>query len=166
MPLGGEDETYLRRAIEVARQGIKPENGSNRPYGALIRFTDGRTMEAWNTVARKGDATRHAKMTLLSKVFDSGMHWKEDRDKLREATIYTSAEPLRGLFSGRGLGGLCMRSRQSRWMKSTRSISPIRATHNYPLRQWAPWPQPESKSKGPIWLMSRPLSCVAPLKIS
>ena len=92
-PLSKEDEACLRRAIDIARQGIQPENGSNRPYGALIRFEDGSTMEAWNTVAQKGDSTRHAEMTLLTKLFDSGMHWKKDRHKLNKATIYTSAEP-------------------------------------------------------------------------
>lgn len=92
-PLGKLDEQFLARSIEVADLGTKAENGSNHPYGAVIRFEDGSTLEAWNTVAKKGDPTRHAEMTLLSKVFDQGMHWQKDQDKLRNATLYASAEP-------------------------------------------------------------------------
>lgn len=92
-PLNEMDQKYLKRSIEVADLGTKAENGTNHPYGAVIRFEDGSTMEAWNTVAKKGDPTRHAEMTLMSKIFDSGMHWQKDQDKLRKATIYTSAEP-------------------------------------------------------------------------
>lgn len=93
VPLTQEDETLLRRAIDIAGKGAEPENGKNYPYGALIRFEDGSTMEAWNTVAKNGDPTRHAEMVLLDKVFGSGLHWEKDQEKLRKATIYTSAEP-------------------------------------------------------------------------
>lgn len=92
-PLSKTDEQLLKRSIEVADLGTKAENGSNHPYGAVIRFEDGTTLEAWNTVAKKGDPTRHAEMTLLSKMFDQGMHWQKDQDKLRKATLYASAEP-------------------------------------------------------------------------
>lgn len=92
-PLNKLDETLLRRAIDVADRGTRAENGGNYPYGAVIRFADGSTQEAWNTVAKNGDPTRHAEMTLLSKLFNDGMDWKKDREKLRKATIYTNAEP-------------------------------------------------------------------------
>ena len=92
-PLSDVDKKYLKRAIEIAEMGTQPESGSNYPYGALIRFENGDTFEAWNTVAKHGDPTRHAEMTLLTKVFAQGMDWQRDRGRLKKATIYASAEP-------------------------------------------------------------------------
>lgn len=92
-PLDSLDESFLRRAIGVAERGNRPENGSNHPYGAVIRFEDGSTLEAWNTVTKNGDPTRHAEMTLFTEIFSQGMRWPQDKDKLAKATLYASAEP-------------------------------------------------------------------------
>lgn len=85
-PLSDHDKKYLLRAIALSEKG-------DYPYGALLRFEDGEIIEAWNTVISSGDPTRHAEMTLFSKIFTQDLDWIKDRGKLKTATLYTSAEP-------------------------------------------------------------------------
>lgn len=85
-PLSEFDREYLLRAIALSEKG-------DYPYGALLRFENGDVIEAWNTVSSSGDPTRHAEMTLFTKLFMQDIDWIKDRNKLKTATLYTSAEP-------------------------------------------------------------------------
>ncbi len=79
-------ETYLRRAIELAKNAR--EHG-NHPFGALLVSQAGEVLlEAENTVTTERDVTGHAETNLVreaSKRFSA--------DVLRTATLYTSTEP-------------------------------------------------------------------------
>jgi tRNA(Arg) A34 adenosine deaminase TadA len=79
-------ETYLRRAIELAR---KARDDGNHPFGALLVDQAGEVLlEAQNTVTTERDVTGHAETNLVrnaSKRFDKKV--------LEHATLYTSTEP-------------------------------------------------------------------------
>jgi tRNA(Arg) A34 adenosine deaminase TadA len=79
-------ETYLRRAIELARSAR--EHG-NHPFGALLVNQAGEALlEAENTVITERDVTGHAETNLVraaSKRFS--------KEVLESATLYTSTEP-------------------------------------------------------------------------
>jgi tRNA(Arg) A34 adenosine deaminase TadA len=81
-----DHETYLRRAIEVAKRAR--ENG-NHPFGALLVSQRGEVLlEAENTVVTERDVTGHAETNLVrnaSKRFDKGV--------LETSMLYTSTEP-------------------------------------------------------------------------
>lgn len=84
--LDAHDAVYLRRAIELSR--LARERG-NRPFGAVIATPDGEVLaEAYCNTAETGDCTGHAEtnaVRLASPRFG--------RERLGEATIYSSGEP-------------------------------------------------------------------------
>jgi tRNA(Arg) A34 adenosine deaminase TadA len=81
-----DDETYLRRAIEVA--GRSRANGS-LPFGAIFVDSAGAVVaEGENTVLNGGDCTGHAEMNLIREAWST-----LGRAGLRECTAYVSAEP-------------------------------------------------------------------------
>src|SRR5262245_46778743 len=81
-----DDETYLRRAIEVARRSR--ENGG-LPFGAVLVDASGEVVaEGENTVLTGGDCTGHAEMNLIRQGWGA-----LGREGLRECTAYVSAEP-------------------------------------------------------------------------
>jgi tRNA(Arg) A34 adenosine deaminase TadA len=81
-----EDETLLRRTIELARAS---RARGDHPFGALLAGPDGAILlEAMNTCGTEGDRTGHAErnlMTAASLAYDS--------ETLADCTMYTSAEP-------------------------------------------------------------------------
>jgi tRNA(Arg) A34 adenosine deaminase TadA len=81
-----DHETFLRRAIELAKQAR--ENG-NHPFGALLVSQTGEVLlEAENTVTTERDVTGHAETNLVrnaSKRFS--------KETLEGSTLYTSTEP-------------------------------------------------------------------------
>jgi tRNA(Arg) A34 adenosine deaminase TadA len=81
-----DHETYLRRAIELAKKAR--ENG-NHPFGALLVSPTGEVLlEAENTVVTERDVTGHAETNLVrnaSKRFA--------KEVLETVTLYTSTEP-------------------------------------------------------------------------
>jgi tRNA(Arg) A34 adenosine deaminase TadA len=81
-----DHETYLRRAIELAKKAR--ENG-NHPFGALLVSHTGEVLlEAENTVVTERDVTGHAETNLVrnaSKRFA--------KEVLETVTLYTSTEP-------------------------------------------------------------------------
>ena len=84
--LGEPDALYLRRAIELSRQGR--ERG-NRPFGAVIATADGQVLaEAWCNTAETGDCTGHAETNAVR--LASPRH---SREVLAQATVYSSGEP-------------------------------------------------------------------------
>jgi tRNA(Arg) A34 adenosine deaminase TadA len=80
------DETYLRRAIEIAKRSRA--NGRH-PFGCLIVSDDGQVLaECESRKERGGDATQHSELTAVKVA--SGQFPKS---LLQRATLYTSTEP-------------------------------------------------------------------------
>jgi tRNA(Arg) A34 adenosine deaminase TadA len=81
----GDDETYIRRAIDLAR--LARERG-NHPFGAVV-VADGQiVLEAENSVVTDNNPTHHAEMNLVE------LAWKTLRiEVIRRTTLYTSTEP-------------------------------------------------------------------------
>lgn len=76
---------HVDRAIELSKFGV--ESG-NYPFGSLL-VLDGLTVEeTWNTTATDHDATKHAELSLVSKVTR-----KLSAEQLQRSILYTSCEP-------------------------------------------------------------------------
>jgi tRNA(adenine34) deaminase len=79
-----EDETYIRRAIELAEKAAR---AGDVPIGAVL--VDGELrLEAKNEKEARPDATAHAEMLLLREAARRRGAWR-----LSGATIYVSKEP-------------------------------------------------------------------------
>jgi tRNA(Arg) A34 adenosine deaminase TadA len=90
--LDERDESYLRRAIEVARRSV--EHG-NLPFGAvLVDADDEVVLEAENTSLTEHDPTGHAEMNLMR---EAGRRF--ELDYLEGCAMYTSCEPC-GMCAG------------------------------------------------------------------
>jgi len=84
VPLTGEDEDFLRRALELATEA---RASGNHPFGALLVGADGTVLaEARNSVVTGRDATGHAETNLVR------LAGQVDAD-LSICTLYTSTEP-------------------------------------------------------------------------
>jgi tRNA(Arg) A34 adenosine deaminase TadA len=80
------DAHFLRRSFDVARRAMS--NG-NHPFGAVLIGRDGTVLiEAENGYMPAHDGTAHAERLLASQACT-----RFDAKTLREATIYSSAEP-------------------------------------------------------------------------
>ena len=81
-----EDETYLRRAIELAAEG---RAAGEDPYGSLLVGPGGEILaEDWNTVRSSRDITAHPELKLA--------RWagrELEPDVARATTMYTSCQP-------------------------------------------------------------------------
>jgi guanine deaminase len=79
------DKTFLRRAIEIATDGINDGGG---PFGAVV-VKDGKIIaEAFNRVVLNSDPTAHAEILAIRQA--SSVLKTHD---LNECTLYTSCEP-------------------------------------------------------------------------
>ena len=79
-----DDETYLRRAIELASEA---ERTGDVPIGAVLVSGD-LVLEAKNEKELRRDATAHAEMLLLREAAQRLGAWR-----LSEATLYVTKEP-------------------------------------------------------------------------
>lgn len=80
------DEVFLRRAIELSRQGMESNQGG--PFGAVV-VLDGEIIgEGWNRVVSSNDPTAHAEVTAIRNATAA-----VGRFDLSGATIYASCEP-------------------------------------------------------------------------
>jgi tRNA(Arg) A34 adenosine deaminase TadA len=80
------DARFLRRSFDVARRAMS--NG-NHPFGAVLIGRDGTVLiEAENGYMPGHDGTAHAERLLATQACTT-----LDAKTLREATIYSSAEP-------------------------------------------------------------------------
>lgn len=78
------DETYLRRAIELAAEA---ERAGDVPIGAVLVSGD-LVLEAKNEKELRGDATAHAEILLLREAARRLGAWR-----LSDATLYVTKEP-------------------------------------------------------------------------
>ena len=79
-----DDETYLRRAIELAGEA---ERTGDVPIGAVL-VSGELVLEAKNEKELRRDATAHAEMLLLREAAQRLGVWR-----LSEATLYVTKEP-------------------------------------------------------------------------
>ena len=85
MSASDEDTTYLRRAIELAREA---ERCGNLPIGAVVCLDGEIIAEGMNSIWQPvGDMTRHAEMEALRSV--PAHLWSRSR----EVTLFTTLEP-------------------------------------------------------------------------
>ncbi len=85
MSTSNQDTTYLRRAIQSAREA---ERRGNLPIGALICLDEAVIAEGMNSIWRPVvDLTRHAEMEALRSV--PAHLWPRSR----EMTLFTTLEP-------------------------------------------------------------------------
>jgi tRNA(Arg) A34 adenosine deaminase TadA len=81
-----DDQTFLRLAIDVARQA---RAGGNHPFGAILVGPDGVVlMEAANAHGDAGDRTAHAERVLMTRA-----SLAYSAEFLSRCTMYASAEP-------------------------------------------------------------------------
>lgn len=79
-----KDETFIRRAIELAREA---EAAGDVPIGAVLVAGD-LEIETKNEKEARGDATAHAEMIALQKAA-----WQLREWRLPGATMYVTKEP-------------------------------------------------------------------------
>jgi tRNA(Arg) A34 adenosine deaminase TadA len=80
------DETFVRMAIDVARQA---RAAGNHPFGAILFGPDGRVLlTAGNTHGKAGDRTGHAERVLMS---EASLAYPAEF--LAQCTLASSAEP-------------------------------------------------------------------------
>jgi guanine deaminase len=81
-----QDKSFMRRAIELAQNGI--ENDAGGPFGAII-VKDGVIIgEGWNQVTSTNDPTAHAEVMAIRKACQYLGSFQ-----LEDCVIYTSCEP-------------------------------------------------------------------------
>ncbi len=82
-----DDQRFMRRAIELSRQTALVESAGG-VFGSVI-VQDGRILaEGANRVVAENDPTWHGEIEAIRKACKA-----EGSFKLRDATLYTSAEP-------------------------------------------------------------------------
>ena len=81
-----KDFHYLRRALELAREGM--DKGVGGPFGAVIVLDGEVIAEAYNEVIAGHDPTAHAEIQAIRKACG-----KTETFHLPGATIYSSCEP-------------------------------------------------------------------------
>jgi tRNA(adenine34) deaminase len=97
------DEDFMRRAIELARQGDRRPGGS--PIGCVI-VLDGRIIgEGHNQTEMDQDATAHGEVIAMRRAGETLGNWE-----LRGATLYSTLQPC----------GMC--SMASIWAKIGRIV--------------------------------------------
>lgn len=86
MPEVPDSETFMRRAIDLARRGMR--RGDGGPFGAVI-VRDGEVLgEGWNRVLETGDPTAHGEITAIRDACAKlGTH------DLGGSEIHTTGEP-------------------------------------------------------------------------
>lgn len=81
-----EDKIFMRRAIELARDGM--ENGAGGPFGAVVVKNGKIVGEGCNRVTSTNDPTAHAEVVAIRAACQNLNNFQLDG-----CTIYTSCEP-------------------------------------------------------------------------
>jgi tRNA(adenine34) deaminase len=98
-----DDETWMRRALDLAKQG-QSEPGAS-PIGCVI-VRDGQVIgEGFNEVEKRHDCTSHAEIVAIRRAGENLEDWQ-----LRGATLYSTLQPC----------GMC--SMASIWAKVSRVV--------------------------------------------
>jgi tRNA(adenine34) deaminase len=84
--VGKDDLFYMRRALEVARDGKRIHGAS--PIGCVIVLDGEIVGEGHNEVGIRHDPTAHAEMVTIRRACES-----LSRDDLRGATLYSTLQP-------------------------------------------------------------------------
>ena len=80
------DDFFLRRAIELARQGS--DGGEGGPFGAVLVRDGNIIAEGWNRVIVSHDPTAHAEINAIRAACAAAGHFH-----LPNSTLYASSEP-------------------------------------------------------------------------
>lgn len=80
------DKTFMRRAIELAQQGM--DSGSGGPFGAVVVHGGEIIGEGCNQVTSTNDPTAHAEIVAIRAACDTLKTFQ-----LENCSIYTSCEP-------------------------------------------------------------------------
>jgi tRNA(Arg) A34 adenosine deaminase TadA len=127
---GGRDAHFLRRSFEVARRAM---THGNHPFGAVLVDHAGNVLlEAENGYMPLHDGTAHAERLLATKACTT-LH----AETLRQATIYSSAEPCAmcaGAIYWAGIGRLVYGLSEHRLGQLTGN-HPENPTLNLPCRE-------------------------------
>ena len=84
--MNNDHEAFMRRAIELARQGVESNRGG--PFGCVI-VKDGEVVgEGCNQVTSANDPTAHAEITAIRDACR-----KLNSFQLTDCSVYTSCEP-------------------------------------------------------------------------
>ncbi|WP_222853414.1 nucleoside deaminase [Fodinicola acaciae] len=100
MALTADDETFLRRAIELA---VKAREGGDPPFASLLVGPDGQVLaEEHNTTIRDADISQHPEQKLARYAAR-----ELDPATAAKTTMYTSCQPCQmctGAIERSGLG--------------------------------------------------------------
>lgn len=86
MAISDEDRKFMRRAIEVAREGVEHDAGG--PFGCVIVKDGGVVGEGYNQVTSSNDPTAHAEIVAIRDACR-----KLGTFQLTGCAVYTSCEP-------------------------------------------------------------------------
>ena len=139
------DARFLRRSFDVARRAMS--NG-NHPFGAVLIGRDGTVLiEAENGYMPAHDGTAHAERLLATKACTTF-----DAKTLREATIYSSAEPCAmcaGAIYWAGIGRLVYGLSEHR-LRTLTGDHPENPTLDLPCREVFASGQRATEVVGPL----------------
>ena len=142
---GGRDAHFLRRSFEVARRAT---THGNHPFGAVLVDHAGNVLlEAENGYMPLHDGTAHAERLLATKACTT-----LDAETLRQATIYSSAEPCAmcaGAIYWAGIGRLVYGLSEHRLGQLTGN-HPENPTLNLPCRDVFASGQRPTEVVGPL----------------
>lgn len=79
-------QKFMRRAIEIAQQGI--DNNKGGPFGAIVVKNGKIIAESYNEVTSANDPTAHAEVAVIRKACQQLNHFQLDN-----CILYTSCEP-------------------------------------------------------------------------
>ncbi len=80
------EERFLRRAVELAHEGVAAGEGG--PFGALVVRSGEVLAEGWNRVLTDNDPTAHAEVTAIRRACTAVGDFQ-----LPGAVVYSSCEP-------------------------------------------------------------------------
>jgi tRNA(Arg) A34 adenosine deaminase TadA len=130
-PGGSErDHVFLRRSFEVARRAV---THGNHPFGAILVDQDGNVLiEAENGFMPAHDGTAHAERLVATQACTT-----LSPDMLRQATLYSSAEPCAmcaGAIYWAGIGRLVYGLSEHR-LRAVTGNHPENPTLDLPCRE-------------------------------
>jgi tRNA(Arg) A34 adenosine deaminase TadA len=139
------DARFLRRSFDVARRAM---GNGNHPFGAVLIGRDGTVLiEAENGYMPAHDGTAHAERLLASQACT-----RFDAKTLREATIYSSAEPCAmcaGAIYWAGIGRLVYGLSEHR-LRTLTGDHPENPTLDLPCREVFASGQRATEVVGPL----------------